>query len=243
MRDMYVGDALRNTSWQQETFTIPDYHSTSLPASRPVKLNLRFQQCIHNYPYVRPGPWGTYTNGASLKHFGRLQSLGKMPNVDGELDHMATACSSGLVVSYICRDLSCYDPNKKFYSDGLFKHIGARRVNTSIDARSTAAGSVLAVAKHNMNETLWDLHARDVFAAKASSIESQSMPRAMPAASFGPFTGLHVVFLGLLAILFVLVWHKAVWTVTLRQRKQLSGLKIEPELVMSYCKLPRYSTV
>lgn len=144
-----------NISWQQEDFNLPYPHSPNM--SRNMSLKVRRNDCGPSLAHV----WGGYTNGASLKHVGRLRALGKMRYVDGEADYSTRACSLGFKTAFICKDLSCYDPVKNYHT-GLFEHIGVKRVDATLDARY-ARNDKLSYNESG-NESLQDLKTYEAFA-------------------------------------------------------------------------------
>lgn len=162
LRDSRVGFPLhKNTSWQHDTFDVPDYYSPGLSNSLRFSAQVRINECN-----PASHPWGGYSNGASLKHFGRLQTMGRMPYVDGEADYSARACFKGYQTAYICRDTSCYEPVKQWHT-GLFEHIGLRRVDASTDARSASAGGASVPQDPENNVTLQDFATHEMLAASS----------------------------------------------------------------------------
>ncbi|WIA23876.1 hypothetical protein OEZ85_013526 [Tetradesmus obliquus] len=142
--------------WQLENFTMPaaggrPCQSAAGEQQLQLQLHVLHLTCIN----TRNNPWGGYTNGASLKHAGRLRQLGRMPGTDGEAVYSKCACRKGLHVAYICQDTSCFEPVKQWH-DGLFEHLGKSRVAASLDARSNKA-TVARKGLFSGPETLFNL--------------------------------------------------------------------------------------
>eukprot|EP00026_Physarum_polycephalum_P021444 Phypoly_transcript_24695.p1 GENE.Phypoly_transcript_24695~~Phypoly_transcript_24695.p1 ORF type:complete len:164 (-),score=22.85 Phypoly_transcript_24695:51-491(-) len=73
--------------------------------------------------------WGAYTNGASLKRKSSLEQIGKMIEIDGELEYAQRAGNMGWASGILCYlPKGCDDQYARLNSDtGLFFHIGAQR--------------------------------------------------------------------------------------------------------------------
>jgi hypothetical protein len=153
LRDSHIAFRMHlNASWQEEQFTLagtPDPRGASSsgntnrhhgPQDAPQQQHVTLHTLILTCDPASH-PWGGYTNGASLKQLDHIAKLGRMPHVNGEEGWSAKACWDGWHVAYICKDPSCYEPDKQWHT-GLFEHIGRARVAPALDARYKPAASL-----------------------------------------------------------------------------------------------------
>ena len=116
LRDAKIDMKCNRTEWLKAP-TVPRHKGQNVTAI-PVQPLYRRQQAGET--------WGAYTNGASLKHSGRLMAVGRFVGVNGEEKFAARVKSAGFSSALLCTN-EPYQCSPNFVpTESLFQHIGKK---------------------------------------------------------------------------------------------------------------------